>query len=73
MGSRVVSFAAIELLRPQPAARTAETVGGVTIFGRNALQHCDGPQTGFIQAWRDAMCFELGSEEFEKLCLARRR
>lgn len=72
MGGRIVSFASIEVERGSAVARVAEVVGGVTIFGLKELQPASLGRTGFIEAWRDAICLELGSEEFEKYCLTRR-
>ena len=72
MGGRVVSFGAIEVDRGHAPGPTAQTLGGVTIFGLNELQSAKWRNGDFIEAWRDAICFEIGAEEFEKFCLARR-
>jgi hypothetical protein len=72
MGGHVVSFASIEVERGPAIARAAEIVGSVTIFGLNALQCAKHRKVDFIEAWRDAICLEIGSEEFEKFCRTRR-
>jgi hypothetical protein len=73
MGRQVVSFASIDLERAPAVERTFDRVGAVTIYGLDALQCARHQRTDFIEAWRAAICFEIGSEEFEKLCLARHR
>ena len=72
MGGRVVSFASIAVERAPVVVRIAEIVWGVTIFGLNELCCATEGEGGFIEAWRAAMCLEIGSEEFEKFCIARR-
>ena len=73
MGGGVVSFAAIHIERGPAVARTAVRVGPVTIYGLSELECARDQRSDFIQAWRDAICFELGSEEFEKFCLTRHK
>lgn len=72
MGGQLVSFASIEVERGPFAARSVEIVGGVSIFGLNGLQMANDRPHDFVEAWRDAMCLEIGLEEFEKFCLGRR-
>jgi len=72
MGGQVVSFASIEVERESFVERSVEIVGGVIIFGLNGLQKANGRQHDFVEAWRNAMCLEIGAEEFEKFCLTRR-
>lgn len=71
MGGRVISFAFIEVERGPVVPRGAEIVGSVIIFGLNELQCANHCTVDFIEAWRDAMCLEIGSEEFEKFCVER--
>ena len=73
MRRRVVSFASIDLERAPVVERTFVTVGQVTIYGLAELQCAKHQRADFIEAWRAAICFEIGSEEFEKFCQARHR
>jgi len=68
MGGRVVSFASIDLQRTSAIERTVTSIGAVTIYGLSELQDAGQRRASFIEAWRDAICFEIGSEEFEKFC-----
>jgi hypothetical protein len=72
MGGRVVCFASIDLERVPAVERTVATVGTVTIYGLTELQ-CAHQRADFIESWRGAICFEIGTEEFEKFCLAPRK
>jgi hypothetical protein len=68
MGARVLSFAFLELERDAMVARSVATVGSVTIYGVAELECAKSERPSFIEAWRNAICFEIGSEEFEKIC-----
>jgi hypothetical protein len=76
---RVVYFAlhAVERISA-PTSAGLMAIGGVWIYGLDQLQLAI-PAVGaylesglsFTDRWRDAICLFIGTEEFEKFCLAR--
>ena len=73
MGGQIISLASVRLEQAPAVARSAESLGGVVVYGLNELQDAKTFANDFVEAWRDAMCLEIGAEEFEKFCLERRK